>query len=138
MAKVDILSATSNSSGKKNGNADSASSPKVVIVRLTEAITELFRRTQRLVQVPSMLSEYGHGRAASVRYPLPFNAAVLTIYGKVRSLSLTFIIFLCIDIILQIRFCDYKINVTRTLFLERGNFVQWEAAHELKWAFYEV
>lgn len=54
-----------------------------LIVRVPPDVCALFRRAQRLMQVPSMLSVYGHGRAASVRYPLPFNAAVLTIYGKV-------------------------------------------------------
>lgn len=85
-AKVTSIAVGGQAGKIKNGGGQSEAS-RPFIVRLTPQISDLFRRAQRLVQVPSMLSVYGHGRAASVQYPLPFNAAVLTIYGKVGHVA---------------------------------------------------
>ena len=73
-----VLSTRSNSSMK-----DTTLQPTHLLLHLSPQILNVFRRAQRLIQVPSMLSMYGHGRAASVQRPLPFNAAMLTIFGKV-------------------------------------------------------
>ena len=71
-------------------------------------------------QVPSLLSIYGaQGRSASVQSPLPFNAAMLSIFGKIK-------------------FPTYQIRADRPIFLSERRFRQWEAAHEMRWAADEV
>lgn len=78
------LAARGAADSKLKHSVQETKTPSVsLIVQINPDVCATFRRNQRLVQVPSLLSVYSHGRAATVRQPLPFNAAMLTLFGKV-------------------------------------------------------